>query len=394
MNCFFLFPLKQDCFITPKTNGQFRLVLFWVLAICSFSNLSAMLGHGPVSTMYTDVNYRRVKNKRIAEYRVDYNIAKDTVFFETHHLRPEGLIEKGYFPRVYGFDVRNCTIMQLWPDGKIKAKGQRVASFPDGAWDYFDQNGVLYSRVHYSNGLMHGYAYRYYSNGDVLEIPYENGKRLGESLRRDKKNRILFRTSWYGEYKDGWSLEYDTLGHIIGKTLFKNDHVQQDSMFYPSGKLSSTESYDSAGNYHGRCLQLTEQGKILRFDEFDHGQVIQNECRHPIFQTNWNNGDCYPMKTQPRYPGGEAKYEKLVRMHQDYPELAREWKVQAVVEYVLYLDSTGKVLRFEESNLLPVGYNIENEVIKLLKMIPRFEPLTINGIPRPSRKEMLFAFIL
>jgi hypothetical protein len=241
---------------------------------------------------------------------------------------------------------------------------------------------------------MNGLSYRYFANGDVLETPYENGKKYGIAIRRDKQNRILEKISWQGEFKEGWAFEFDTLGDVLQKTHYHGDKKTKDSVFYANHRLLMAEQYDSVGKIDGRSLMLSPAGKITRFDEFSHGEVIQNECVHPITQSDWNNGDCYPRKTEPHYPGGENKYERLVRMHQDYPDLAREWKVQGVVEFVCYLDTIGHISRIEETNLIPVGYNIEKEGLRLIKMISHFEPLMINGIPRKSKKEMLFAFIL
>lgn len=379
--------------------SMIRPVLRGMVVVCMVAALwlpqaVLALGHGPVNTMYTDVNYHRVRSKRLAEYQVSYHVARDTVFFETYHLHPEGMVERGFFPRLPGNDVRNCNVELYWPDGKIRAKGKRTSSFPDGPWDYYDQDGILYSRVYYSKGLMHGLAYRYFQNGDVLEIPYENGKKIGTTVRRDHKFRTLEKTSWHGEFKEGWAMAWDTLGHLIQKTLWHGDKKLIDSVFYSNGILCESEVFDSTGKYNGKCMMLNPAGKIMRLDEFSHGEVLQNMCMHPITQNDWNNGDCYPRKTEPHYPGGESKYERLVRMHQDYPDLAREWHVQGVVEFVLYIDTLGKITRAEESNLIPVGYNIEKEVQRLLRMIPHFEPLMTNGVPRASRKEMMFAFIL
>jgi len=378
-------------------NFYMNLPKKWVVLLLTIGLLNSellALGKGPVNTMYTDVNYRRVRNKRLAEYQVTYHVARDTVFFETYNLHPDGLVEKGSFPRVNGFDVRNCNVELFWPDGKIKAKGRKSSSFPDGPWDYYDQNGILYSRVYYSQGLMHGLSYRYFANGDIHEIPYENGKKIGNSLRRDAKNRVLEKTSWHGEFKEGWNLEYDTLGRIISKALFHGDKKMKDSVFYEHGTLCECEHFDSLGKIDGRCMMFSPTGKITRLDEFSHGEVLQNMCVHPITQSDWNDGDCYPRKTEPHYPGGENKYERLVRLNQDCPDLARDWKVQGIVEFVLYIDVNGKITRTEETNIIPVGYDIEKEVLRLFRLIPHFEPLMSNGVPRASKKEMMFAFIL
>ncbi|MBL7811933.1 MAG: energy transducer TonB [Bacteroidetes bacterium] len=343
---------------------------------------------------YVDANYRKVNTKRNASYRIEISELRDTVYFSTFSLRPKGLTEIGKYPRKRGFDQRNCDVQMMWPNGKVRAKGQRVNSYPEGLWTYFDMDGKPYSRVFYIRGQASGWCERLYSNGTRRIYRYQNGQKEGTAVWLNESGDTMETVQYTADLLHGTKVVYNDSHVMVQKTTYFYGLKQSDSIFYKGKKPCLVEHFDSSGKYHGRSMLFSSSGKILRFDEFNHGEEVQNACLHPIKMSDWHDGDCFPRRTEPRFPGGERRYETFIHENQDYPELAQTWRVQGVVEITVHIDAEGKLADMQEENLIPAGFGLDEEAMRLLKLIPAFEPMELNGEPRKSEKQFLFAFIL
>jgi outer membrane biosynthesis protein TonB len=85
---------------------------------------------------------------------------------------------------------------------------------------------------------------------------------------------------------------------------------------------------------------------------------------------------------------------EYVGLNQEYPETAIQWKQQGVITFEFTISNYGFVEDITEENIIPVGYNLENEGMRLLKKLQRFEPERLNGKAIPVRFRMPYVFIL
>lgn len=92
------------------------------------------------------------------------------------------------------------TYIDKYPSGITKFKGFYRFGKRHGQWFSFYPTGEMWSEMHYDKGVRHG----------INNTFYENGKpRYTGFYKNDKRDSI-------------WCF-YDTLGHIAGKVLMKND---------------------------------------------------------------------------------------------------------------------------------------------------------------------------
>lgn len=85
-----------------------------------------------------------------------------------------------------------------------------------------------------------------------------------------------------------------------------------------------------------------------------------------------------------KYPGGEVSLDKYLEDNLKYPKQALSANVQGTVYTVLYVDEAGAIVdaRFPGKRL---GYGLEEEVARVLKTMPKWEPGSYNDAKVKSK---------
>lgn len=372
-------------------RGNRSYFLLFIIFICRVNLLHAQPGK---RIIYADRNYRVVQKERDAAYIIHVSEKQDTVYFETDSRNPKGKIEAGKYPKNEGFDLRNCYLERYWPNGKIRSNGYLRQSWNEGVWKYYDETGKLYSIVNYREGMIDGRAERIFNNGLTRSYNYVKNLKEGESLLYDGTGNIYSICNYHNDSLHGPLLEYDLEGRKKRKAVYFHNIIKKDTTYYESGQVFNCENYDSAGLLHGRSMIFTPSGKIARYDEYSHGVVVQSNCIHPLAGADYESDDCPPRLREVEYPDGIEKYNEYVRLNQDYPEEAIKWKQQGVIVFTVYINDYGFVEEIVEENLIPLGYGLEAESLRLLGKMKRFNPKKLNGKSMPSSMRIPFVFIL
>lgn len=343
--------------------------------------------------VYMDRNYSIVSNKREAVYEMVSLTQNDTTYFSTYNLLPKGLIETGKYAIDKGFDHRNCELIRYWPNGKIRSKGNLRLSWNDGIWNFYDEEGNLYSTIEYEKGLMTGTAIRYYNNGYKRSFLFKKNLRHGESVYSDAENRVIKIQTFENDTLQGAALEFYKSGSLKRKTVYKNGHKLLDSMFYENGKPFNCEKYDTDGKMHGRQTMFTEKGKLARTDEYESGILTSNGCIRPLEQ-EYESDDCPERFIEAQYIGGKDKLNEYIELNTDYPEDAISWKIQGVIEIEFTIMADGSIAEITQENLIPIGYGLEKETMRLLGKMKKFEPAKYYNRPEAIRYQMPFVYII
>lgn len=369
---------------------------FLSTVLCTFfiASVGSAVAQVKTKIVFVDANYRTVSKERMATYKVESTETRDSVFFETYSLAPKGKIEAGRYAKGQGNDLRNCYLVRYWPNGMVQSKGFLKQSWNDGLWEFFDEEGKIYSEITYTDGLIDGDVKRYYSSGLVRTYSYIKNKREGESFLFDSSGRIFNLSSWQNDSLHGDYLEFSETGNLKRKAVYGSGVLLRDTQFYDDGKPFNCEAYDSAGQIHGKCIMYTPSGKIARYDEYSHGNLLQNICLHPLADADYEGDDCPPRKKELYYPGGMEKFHEFVASNQDYPEDAMKWKKQGVAQFTIQVNRYGAVVEINEENLVPLGYGLEKECMRLLEKLKKFEPMQLNGKNISCYFTIPFVFIL
>ena len=80
----------------------------------------------------------------------------------------------------------------------------------------------------------------------------------------------------------------------------------------------------------------------------------------------------FAVEEMPRFPGGDAALMKWISDHINYPTIAQENHIQGLVSCQFVVNADGSVSDVEV--LRPLNQYLDNEAIRVLKMLPKFEP--------------------
>lgn len=80
-----------------------------------------------------------------------------------------------------------------------------------------------------------------------------------------------------------------------------------------------------------------------------------------------------------QFPGGQEAMMKFIATKMNYPLAARRKKIQGDVIVKFIIDRTGRVRM--PSIISGLGYGIDEEVIKVLQLMPAWKPAQLNGLP-------------
>ena len=88
----------------------------------------------------------------------------------------------------------------------------------------------------------------------------------------------------------------------------------------------------------------------------------------------------YQTEQMPEFPGGVDKMYEYLSSNVVYPMEARKKKKQGKVVLVFVVTQSGEITEIMSVNE-PIGYGIEEEAIRVVKAMPRWNPGMINGKP-------------
>jgi TonB family C-terminal domain len=83
--------------------------------------------------------------------------------------------------------------------------------------------------------------------------------------------------------------------------------------------------------------------------------------------------------TQPEFKGGLEKLYQYINDNFEYPENAAKRSVNGKMDVEFTVEKSGDITYV--SILKGLDYSIDDEVLRLLKAMPRWTPATKNGVP-------------
>ena len=81
----------------------------------------------------------------------------------------------------------------------------------------------------------------------------------------------------------------------------------------------------------------------------------------------------------PQFPGGEKNMEKWIKKNLKYPKEAKKMKIEGRVLVSFKVDKTGQIS--DVSIQKSVNELLDNEAVRLVNSMPKWEPASNNGVP-------------
>jgi TonB family protein len=115
------------------------------------------------------------------------------------------------------------------------------------------------------------------------------------------------------------------------------------------------------------CLQVRAQTQDVK----DSASVVKGSKSNEVLNQT---------EQMPDFPGGVDKMYEYLSSNVVYPMEARKKKKQGKVVLTFVVTQSGEITDIMSVNE-PIGYGIEEEAIRVVKAMPRWNPGMINGKP-------------
>ncbi len=165
--------------------------------------------------------------------------------------------------------------------------------------------------------------------------------------------------------------------------LFKRNQIGEDKEWYASGKTKWIANYEN-GKLHGEVNSFWENGQAKRKDIYKNGDFKKGKT----WDENGNEVKHFPFFELASCKGWQSYLEKNLR----YSSYAREKEISGIViaKFNINIDNSISDIEIIKS----VHHSLDEEVIRLIKGSPKWNPTKIDGEPILTRNTIPIRFQL
>lgn len=110
-------------------------------------------------------------------------------------------------------------------------------------------------------------------------------------------------------------------------------------------------------------------------------------------QNNFNNGRPHPpaLPLEPRYKTGQAGFDKFISGNLKMPAEAKAKNISGIVYVDCMIKADGTIIKPHVRTGL--GYGCDEEALRLVKLMPAWEPGRVNGKPADMEYMIMIPFV-
>jgi len=278
---------------------------------------------------------------------------------------------------------------------KYFKKGQlqyELKNFSDrsGSINSYYENGTPREIIKLKENLIEGLTQIYFSDGQLhrttiyaestpktkLKCYNQKGIEIYGGLLQDGNGDVV---SYYIPNKR-------TKDTLVVKSIehYKNNFLDGEALYIRSSGKAQRKGFYSKGKKRGTWVSYGKLGKFLRTREY------YNEKLNPKNQ-EWIVSSIEEVTTAV-FPGGEEKMYRFIGGSIVYPIEAKKKGISGRVFVEFLVQTTGEVTDIRI--LSGIGGGCDEEVIKVIKMMPRWNPGLQDGIPAKEAYRIPVKFTL
>ncbi len=235
------------------------------------------------------------------------------------------------------------------------------------------------------------------------EYFYDTRQKINESVVDNPENlrKIGKHKSWTdggaltteGQFRNGkhegvWKFYSSETGKPSRMGVYKNgDATGEWTEYHPEGGKKYVCNY-VLGKKEGKEIEYDISGKVVGEKIWKDGKL-----ESPTKSENPQENGIYDYtEVPPSFPGGEAALMKFISSNIKYPNMAKEYNLQGrvIVSFVVGKDGAVQDLKI----IRGVCFAMQNEVIRIMKLMPNWQPGTQNGNPVKVRYTLPVMFRL
>ncbi len=243
---------------------------------------------------------------------------------------------------------------------------------------------------------------------------------LVEDFYLNKKRKLVGKSTIPNYYlkREGIFIEYFPNGRRKNVKNYHNNTIEGDEQYYyPNGKQYFTGHYDQSQHQYfittskdslGTSLASDGNGSHIEYDDdfklIKGRGAIVNGLKNGEWKGNYNDtlsyscvytmgksvfgtsiskaGNVYHFTNDninPEFPGGDQKFGLFLARQIHYPAAAKENNIQGKVFINFTVDKQGKLRNLKI--VRGIGSGCDDEVIRVLKLSPNWNPGKVYGIP-------------
>ena len=169
---------------------------------------------------------------------------------------------------------------------RYDSKGNYNKSKKDGEWTYYSDDGQIYVKINYKNGLKYGKSISYSPNyffkrwlgikqKKEAELNYKDNELDGIQTYFNDEENIEKRENYNNGNLDSIRTYYND-GPLYTEENYKNGKLDGEKSYYHSGQLESERRYKN-GEIEGEYITFFKSGQIATKCNYTNGNEIERK---------------------------------------------------------------------------------------------------------------------
>lgn len=285
-----------------------------------------------------------------------------------------------------------------YPDGNLLWEKHEDINGSGDIFKYF-QNGVVQEHRPLKNNKIDGTAILQFENGKLYrKIEFHLGKPLNLLLTQNQNGNPIFGGTLKngdGTFIDyGWPDGSDSTLHPSMVATYEKGILNGSFVKYPVGGLPGQKGNYLDGDKVGMWVDFNA-GTVLDSTFYDVGDTLSvdsTEFSSDLVMLMSLSTKYTIVEVMPEFPGGEEAFMSFIMRNIRYPSAAKNQGKQGTVYVTFTVDETGYISQPEI--LRSRGESLDNEAIRVVNAMPRWNPGFQNGIPVRVRYNLPMRFTL
>ena len=206
---------------------------------------------------------------------------------------------------------------------------------------------------------------------------YNFGNLIMSNLYLDDSLKVL----------QGVTLSYDDQGHINHLTTYDKGHRQgKEVYYYENGKVQA-EGNNQADKVQGEWVGYYPTGQLSGKAVYEAGEQVSGSF---FKEDGTPNKKATLFLQESTYHGGKDALYKFLGKNLQYPDEAFKNKIMGtvIIEFKITVDGGVADIRLVKS----VEKSLDKEALRVVGLMPDWEPAMLGGIPTNSYKKLPIVF--
>lgn len=188
-------------------------------------------------------------------------------------------------------------------------------------------------------------------------------------------NYIMSDSSTYNSLKDSFAKVSEQKNKIQSAGRYLEDYIYKDLYV----RFFKTREINKIDFYSVWFFSVTDSKYLNKLKKFCSNLLNKNAKENPI-------------ETEAEFPGGEKERMKFITLNLEYPFSAKEKGLEGTVYIGFFVEKDGSLTNIKILKGLDAGFN--EEVLRLVKLMPKWKPATVEGKPKRVMCNMPISFKL